>query len=572
MAQSPDIAVRGIRGRRRVKFNTATFLLGSSMFATGATGLVLEYIQGTVGTYLLGNSIEQYSIVIGLMLFMMGVAAKVQKHFGDTLLIEKFILIEIFLAVIGGYSPIATYWAYGVMDNFMLVQYFFIMTIGFLIGLEIPVVMRINAQYEGKLSLNIERVFSADYIGSLAGSLLWVYVLLKRFPLTESSFILAGVNFAIAVVTYAYFRHKGLISKKHTISALIAITAVGLLAGYHGNRNWNVKLEQKLYDDPIVFSKTTRYQHLVMTENGRIGEYRFYINGNLQFSSMDEDRYHELLVHPAMSLVPDHRRVLILGGGDGMALREVLKYPDVTEILLVDLDPAMTEFAATDPVFRKLNGGAFDDARVTKMTAGGLAAGDFHPLFVETGETDIRHRLPVAERVATVRVLNIDADRFLSNVMGKWNVVIIDFPDPSAIELVKLYSTAFYKKVRRILAERGVIALQATSPYHAKESFLCIKRTLEAARMHTVPYHENVPSFGEWGWLLAWKDVVPRAGEIRRLKGVDIKVPTRYLTPEVFQRSLIFGKGALESPNTDVNTLMFPVLLNYYLKESWLTE
>ena len=572
MPQSSDAALNQIKTKRPFKFNTATFLLASSMFATGATGLVLEYIQGTVGTYILGNSIEQYSIVIGLMLFMMGVAAKVQKYFNDELLIEKFILIEIFLAVIGGYSPIATYWAYGMMDNFMLVQYFFIMSIGFLIGLEIPVVMRINERYSEKLSLNIERVFSADYIGSLAGALLWVYVLLKKFPITESSFILAGVNFAIAMVAYAYFRHRGLISKKHLISVLIIVTAAIILVGYRYNRHWNLKLEQKLYEDPIVFSRTTLYQHLVMTHNRLLDEYRFYINGNLQFSSMDEQRYHELLVHPVMSLVPDHRRVLILGGGDGMALREVLKYPSVEEVLLVDLDSEMTRLCANDPVLRALNNGAFDDARVTTMTADGVTAGDLRPVFQETGETDLQKRLPLTERIASVRILNVDADRFLSKVRGKWNVVLIDLPDPSSIELVKLYSKTFYLKVRRVLAEHGMMVVQATSPYHAKESFLCIQRTLEAARMHTVPFHENVPSFGDWGWFLCWKDTLSPDHVMRGIANMDIRVSTRYLTPEVFKRTLVFGKNALHSSNIDINTLMFPVLLNYYLKESWLAD
>lgn len=560
------------RLKKLFEFNTATFLLGSCMFATGATGLVLEYIQAAVGTYILGNSIEQFSIVIGLMLFMMGIAAKVQKYFTDELLFEKFILIEISLAIIGGYAPIATYWSYSLMENFMLVQYFFIMSIGFLIGLEIPVVMRINARYSKKLSLNIEQVFSADYIGSLVGSLLWVYVLLKKFPLTEISFIMAGVNFGIAVITYTYFRNQELISKKFTIRALILITAISLVIGFNYNRDWNMKLEQKLYNDPILFSKTTRYQHLVMTQNKALEEFRFYINGNLQFSSFDEERYHELLVHPVMTLVPDHRRVLILGGGDGLALREILKYPNVEEVLLVDLDPEMTKLCANNPVMRKLNRGAFDDARVTIMTADGITSGEYQPIFKETGEINKKTRLPETEKVASVRVIHIDADKFLSKVKGKWNIVVIDLPDPSSVELVKLYSKEFYHKVRRVLSERGMMVVQATSPYHAKESYLCIKRTLEAARFHTLPYHENVPSFGDWGWLMGWKDTMAKDNIGTRIQNMTLNAPTRYLSPEVFRRAMVFGKSELDSKNTQVNTLMFPILLNYYLKESWLAE
>jgi spermidine synthase len=350
------------------------------------------------------------------------------------------------------------------------------------------------------------------------------------------------------------------------------LTAAALIAGYRYNRDWNMLLEQKLYDDPVVFTKTTRYQHLVMTRSRLLGEYRFYINGNLQFSSLDEERYHELLVHPAMSLVRDHKKILILGGGDGLALREALKYRDVREVLLVDLDPEMTGFCANDPTLRKLNHGAFDDARLTTIAGDGLTAGDSAPLFQETGELDGRTMLPATEKVATVRVMNIDADRFLSQVKGIWDVVFIDLPDPSTIELTKLYSDVFYKKVRRVLSSNGIIAVQATSPYHAKESFLCIKRTIEAAGLHALPYHENVPSFGDWGWFLAWKDGPSPEAIKRKAEGLVFNVSTRYLTPEGFRRALVFGKTLLHSENTDVNTLMFPVLLNYYLKESWLSD
>ena len=570
MAQTPSTALKRPRSKKLFEFNTPTFLLGSCMFATGATGLVLEYIQGTVGAYILGNSIEQYSIVIGLMLFMMGIAAKAQKYFSDELLFEKFILIEISLAIIGGYAPSATYWSFGTMENFRLVQYFFIMSIGFLIGLEIPVVLRINARYSEKLSLNIERVFSADYIGSLVGSLLWVYVLLKKFPLTEISFILSGVNFSIAIVTYAYFRRQNLVSKKNVVSALMAVTAISILVGYHYNRDWNIKLEQKLYDDPIVFSKTTRYQHIVMTHNNSLGEYRFYINGNLQFSSFDEARYHETLVHPLMSIVPNHQRVLILGGGDGMALREILKYPGVEEVMLVDLDPEITKLCANHPILSNLNNGAFKDARVVAITSDGIVPGETQPIFQETGKIEKTTRLHETEQVASVQIMNIDADKFLSNIKEKWNAVFIDLPDPSSVELSKLYSKAFYLKVRSILSEQGMMAVQATSPYHAKESYLCIKRTLEAAGFQTMPYHENVPSFGDWGWLLCWKDTLSRKHVLKDIKKMSLTVPTRYMTPDVFQRAMVFGKGELESSNTNINTLMHPVLLNYYLKESWL--
>ncbi|MEA3514333.1 MAG: polyamine aminopropyltransferase [Nanoarchaeota archaeon] len=560
--------------RWSIKFNWASFLLISCMFATGACGLVLEFIQSTVGTYIFGNSIEQYSITMGLMLFMMGVAAKLQKYFSDRNLIEIFIGIEILLAIIGGYSPIATYWAYGIMEaHVKLVQYFFIMSLGLLIGLEIPVVMRINEKYYKKLSLNIEKVFSADYIGALLGTFLWVYYLLRRFPLTEISFILAGVNFGVAVVTAIYFIHKNMIAKKLTIIILMIFTAISLFIGYNHNRNWNKLLEQHLYDDPIVFSTTTKYQHLVMTHSRAIDEYRFFINSNLQFCSTDEERYHEPLVHPVMNLVSSHKRVLILGGGDGMALREVLKYPDVEEVLLVDLDPAMTQFCSQNPILRKLNQNSFKDARVVTMIGHGITTDGSKPIYMETGIiSKDKEKQNKVEKIADVAILNLDADKFLSEVRGKWNVIIIDFPDPSGIELAKLYSKEFYLKLRRILAEHGMIVVQSTSPYYARESYLCIMRTMEDAGFNTLPFHENVPSFGDWGWFIAWKNNFSKNAVVRQIEELDFNVSTKYLTPDVFRRALVFGKNELVSKYNEVNTLMYPILLHYYLKESWLTD
>ena len=176
--------------------------------------------------------------------------------------------------------------------------------------------------------------------------------------------------------------------------------------------------------------------------------------------------------------------------------------------------------------------------------------------------------------MATVDVINLDADKFIGEIPGYYNVIIVDFPDPGSIELVKLYSKEFYLKLKKRLAENGMVVLQATSPYHAKASYLCIQRTMEAAGLITLPYHDNVPSFGDWGWLMGWT-AQPVEAMRERVSSIRFDVATRYLTQEVFQASLIFGKGALipkpENEST-VNTLMFPVLLHYYLKESWLID
>jgi spermidine synthase len=551
----------------------ATMLLALTMFFTGACGLVSEYALGAVSTYILGNSIEQMCMTIAVMMLMMAVGSWAQKWFQGKL-VEKFILIELLIAVIGGFAPIAMYAAFGLLEtHFLLVQYFFICSMGFLIGLEIPVVLRINAEYSETLGINVASVYSPDYIGSFVGAAVWVYYLIRHFPITEISFIVAGINLSVAVCTYGYFLKHGLVKQRSLSLGLIVLVSAALAYGYVHNREWNVTLQQHLYEDKIVFSTATKYQQLTMTYRGDIGEYRFYINGNLQFSSADESIYHEQLVHPVMSLVPDHRKVLILGGGDGMALREVLKYQDVESVTLVDLDPDMVRFCASNETLRKLNGNSFGSAKVKTLTSGAISSNGSRPIYQETGATKKkkgpRTPKPVVEKVAQVDILNLDADKFLSEINGKWNVVIVDFPDPNAIELAKLYSQEFYLKLERVLAENGMMVVQSTSPYHAKEAYLCVKRTIEAAGFQTIPYHDNVPSFGDWGWVLGWKSSIPKDVVDARLKEMRIAVETRYLTPEVFRGSMNFGKGLLLSKYTDINTLMYPTLLDKYVHEGW---
>jgi spermidine synthase len=549
----------------------ATLLLSFAMFTAGASGLVSEYVLATVSTYILGNSIEQFSVVIGLMLFMMGVAAWVQRFTSDRWLVDRFLVLEILLALAGGVAPMAIYAASAVMSHhFALVQYGFVMTIGFLIGFEIPVVLRINETYSERLKVNVGRVLAADYIGSLAGALFWTYVLLRWVPLPRIGVIMAALNFIVAALSYAYFARHGMVRFRAGIGVLLGVTAGVLALVYARSDDWTVRLEQRLYDAPIVHAETSRYQHMVMTHDRAPGEYRLYLNGNIQFSSLDEQVYHEHLVHPSMALAPRRAEVLILGGGDGLALREVLKYRDVRRVTLVDLDPAMTRFASTNPAMRRLNDNAFRDARVRALEPAGVRGAGLRPVVMETGRDDPATGRPRVERVAHVEVVNVDADLFLSRLGDRYDVVIADFPDPNAVELVKLYSKEFYLKLRGRVAPGGVVAVQATSPYHARDAFVMIRRTMDAAGWSTLPYHDNVPSFGDWGWIIGSVGAPDLASRARAV--TTFPVSTRYLTPEVFHASLAFGKGALDASPAyagRINTLMSPALLHAYIAEGW---
>ena len=563
----------------------ATWLLGLSIFATGFCGLVSEFLISTVSSYILGNSIEQFSVIIALMMAMMGVAGVLQRFFPDRRLVEQFIAVEMLLALLGGFAPILIYAAYGWLEtHFLLVLYTTAGGVGFLIGFELPLVLRINAALGRTLPSNLAVMLSLDYIGGFVGALVWTRYLLRELPLTESSFLIAGVNFAVASVTFLYFTRAARRAQDEAAAVVyagpgagfvwvgIVVVAALLATGYVQNREWSLDLEQRLYDERIVFSETTRYQRIVITEDSLTGEQRLFLNGNLQLSSNDEAIYHEQLVHPAMALAERRARVLILGGGDGLALREVLLHRDVRSVTLVDLDPRMTELAATNAQLVALNRGAFADARVQTLPASGVGGKGTRPVFMKTDRLD-SDEFPIHDRVATVDVVNIDADRFVEAIPGLWDVVLIDFPDPNSVELAKLYSREFYRKLRHVLAPDSVIALQATSPYHSREAFLCILRTLESAGFTALPYHDDVPSFGSWGWILATAGrETPEELRARAVAIASFPASTRYLTPDVFKSSLVFGKARLESQYDEVNTLMRPILLDLYLHASWLAE
>jgi spermidine synthase len=558
---------------KATRFNFASLLLCLCMFASGACGIILEYIQASLASMILGNSFEQWAMVIGLMLFWMGFGSLIQSKISKTFLIPAFILVETGLALAGGFSPTLTYLAYSHTAHYSLVLYFFVSFIGIMIGLEIPVIIRINNDFAKELSTNLGNILSADYLGSLIGSFIYVFVLLRFTPITQAAFFTAGANFFLALITFAYFTKKRLIRRPALLAFLMTAACSVLLYGLFHTRDWNTRIEQPLYDDPIVFSSTSRYQHIVITHYPPLDDIRLFLNGNLQFSSVDEKRYHEPMVHPAMNLAPVHSRVLILGGGDGCALREVLKYPEVKEVLLVDLDPAMTELARTHPLLTRINRDAFKDARLSVTADQGISDGGPSQIYVDLPESRKQAPAPArTQRVASVRYMNVDADRFLDRAGGAFDVIIIDMPDPSTPELAKLYSKEFYQKVRMHLSQHGIAVVQATSPYLARESFLCIGRTLESAGFATLPYHENVPSFGDWGWFIAWHGNLNRKKVMARIDRLDISVETQFLTPALFQSERVFGKGALETSNRHINTLLHPVLLSIYNHESWLLD
>ncbi|MBX3137369.1 polyamine aminopropyltransferase [Candidatus Obscuribacterales bacterium] len=465
-----------------------TYSLLITAFVISTCGLVYELIAGTVASYLLGDSVTQFSTVIGVYLFSMGIGSFLSRYV-DKDIILKFIQVEMLVGLVGGCSAALLFMSFEHVENFRILLYALVTAIGVLVGLEIPLLMRI---LQDKLEFKelVSQVFTFDYVGALLASLLFPLLLVPYLGLIRSSFLFGIFNALVAVWTVHLFRNdvKGTFGLR---SAAITV-AIALSAGFVFSDQLMTWAESSTYQEPIIFSKSTPYQRIVITCKGK--EVRLFLNGNLQFNSRDEYRYHEALVHPAMSSLKNPENILVLGGGDGMAVRELLKYPSVKTIQLVDLDPEMTKLFRAKGLLSQLNNDALSDPRVT--------------------------------------VINQDAFVWLRKSKDKFDCAIIDFPDPSNFSLGKLYSDTFYKTVKRALKPGGVCVIQSTSPYFAKNSYWCVVNTLESVGFHTTPYHAYVPSFGDWGYVVASIDKFEHPAAY--------PANLRYVTDESFRQMLNF--------------------------------
>ena len=559
-----------------------------AVLLTGSCGLAYEYTLSKLASDLLGNSTRQWALIIGVMMFFMGLGANSQKALPSQRLFGAFVLLEALLSLLGGLSPLVLVWIYAYwQSHYVLWQYLLIGSIGFLIGLEIPIITRINESFTPELKVNIGRTLQMDYVGALGGALLWSYWLIPYLPLSRAAAILGLANMLVTCVFFAYF-YRQIRSRILMFGSIFFVLAV-LISAFVWGPEWSLHSEQGLYRDPIILRKTTAYQHLVLTRSVRARpayfpferkgakdvmeedeagpEYRLYINGQLQFSSRDEFIYHENLVHPAFAVFYERStrwpaRVLILGGGDGLALREVRKYASVQEAIIADIDKEMLRLAAENPILRRLNQDALHGPNVELRSAGWGTQTEL--LEKQTAVPHLAGRgAIVPERLDSVQVVlqSVDAVRYVAEAEGLFDVIIADFPDPNSEALSRLYSLPFYQNVRRKLSQNGVFAQQSTSPVYAYKAFWAIGRTMMAAGLEALPYHDLVPSFGEWGWWLAvpLRSVEPQLLQLKAQyqKSVLSSEKTRYLNNEIMQANILFPVG-FQAMYEESLRLLFP--------------
>ncbi len=438
-------------------------LLLISVFVIATCGLIYELIAGTLASYLLGDSITQFSTIIGCYLFAMGIGSWLSGYINRNLL-GYFIKIEILVGVIGGSSAAVLFLLFEQVYSFRLLLYFVVTLIGILVGIEIPLLLRIlKDRFEFKDL--VSKVFTFDYIGALFASVLFPLVLVPYLGLVKTSFLFGMLNTLVALWLLYAIKENLPALKWHRLSAITALIA--LMFGFLYSESIMGIAEASSYQGQVIYAKSTPYQRIVITKEQH--DLRLFLNSNLQFSSVDEYRYHEALVHPVLAALPQPKRVLIIGGGDGLALREVLKYPSIEAVTLVDLDPAMTRLFASNSLLTTLNQNALKSPKLTVINQ------DAFLWLKAQHEQDIR---PV------------------------FDAIIIDVPDPSNYSVGKLYSLSFFKLLPDVMDANSISIIQSTSPLAARKSFWCVNNTLAAAGLLTTPYHAYVPSFGEWGFII----------------------------------------------------------------------
>ncbi|MDB4972684.1 MAG: Spermidine synthase [Myxococcaceae bacterium] len=494
-------------------------LLYLTVLVIATAGLVYELLAGALASYVLGDSVTQFSTTIGVYLSALGLGAYLSKYITERLA-QRFVEVELAAALLGGSSAPLLFLAFGRAESFSVLLYTTVIAIGTLVGLELPLLMRILRE-EVAFETLVSRVLTFDYVGALVGSLLFALVLVPKLGLVRTSLLFGALNCSVAIMTTWVLADRIYPPERAKLRIKGALLLVALGACFMMSEQIVGYSEQSLFESNVIYSEQTAYQRIVMTRGG--GGQQLFLNGNLQFNSVDEYRYHEALVHPAFFSAKQKANVLVLGGGDGLAVREILKHPEVEHVTLIELDPGMIRLAREAEALRRLNQDALRDPRVKVI----------------------------------VRDALVYLDRELRET---FDVVIVDFPDPNNFSLGKLYSTWFYALLAKAMHQDTIVSVQSTSPLFAQKSFWCVVETMQTAGLFTLPYHALVPSFGEWGYVLAKKQPFAPPSHVS-LRGL------RYLDDESLRALFLFSAdmGKLE---VEPNRLNNQLLVQYY-EQDW---
>jgi spermidine synthase len=502
---------------------------------SSSCGLAVELLLGTLASYLVGNQALAYGVAVGGFLAAMGLGAYFSRFIAPSgpenqewvQLQVAFIWVELLIAPLSALIPLGLFALFVIDGPFWIALFLATVLLGMLAGMELPILTRLLERDQGVRNA-LAGVLALDYLGALLGSLGLPVVLLPLLGLFPSA-VLIGIIPAVMVIGLAR-----LFPAIRQFGRWGFAIALGLLVFLPLTIPLGDRLENTLYKAPIITRIQSPYQHIVLTRQGT--DLRLFLDGDLQFSSLDEYRYHEALVHPAISAdfsqsniqhptsnIQHPRHVLLLGAGDGLALREVLKWPQVERVVLIDLDQAVVNLARRQPFLVRANANAYGDRRV--------------------------------------QVIQADAFVTAPKLPETFDVIIADFPDPDRDVLAKLYAQGFYQRLLSRLAPDGVFVTQASSPFFAPRAFACIAATLKSVGLFTYPYVVDVPSFGLWGFVMASRNPVA-------LTNLQLPVATRFLDKQLL-RNLFYLPKDIDLGNVEVNRLSNPVILKYQTDPRW---
>ncbi len=488
-------------------------LLLLCIFATGFSGVVSEYLMATLASYLIGDSITQWALTISVMLFFMGIGSQLSAQIKGQPL-TNFIICELILSLVISVSPSIVYGLAPFTENLTVVIYLLTSLMGLLVGAEIPLASQVLSQTM-TLKKNIAWVLSQDYFGALVGGIFFVFIGQSFLGLAYTAVLLGCINFIIALSLLRFFPKW----------PFLVLATILMIHGFYSQKIM-VYGEQSRYKDLIIYSEQSRYQKIVITQWK--DDYWLYLNGNEQFSTVDEYKYHESLVHPALSTSQTRNHVLILGGGDGLAAREVFKYfPEVKTITLVDLDPRMTTLARQHPVLRQINENAMNQKKL--------------------------------------QVINEDAFAFLKKTSDRFDAVLIDLPDPKTVSLARLYTKEFYKLLRKQMNHGACLTTQALSPQFVPQAFWSIEKSLVSAGFQTIPYWINMPTLGEWGFVMG---CISHYGDNLSHKFLNTKIDNgfRFLDHEQLLAMKIFSKDVKYYKKESKPSSLSNLNIYYYYK------
>lgn len=519
-AQRPEFSESLFLSRKQFWLLLATAAVSSSC------GLAAELLLGTLASYLVGNQALAYGVAVGGFLAAMGIGSYLSQFIfaqGDRTqqhhyLLTNFLKVELLIAPLTALLPLGLFALFVAGGPVWIGLGVATLLLGMLAGMEVPLLTRL-VELDQDLRNAIAQVLAWDYVGALVGSLAFPAILLPTVGLFPAAALIGALPAGMVFILGNNFpqmkhwrRWGGLVG--------IGLCAFSLVALPLGNR-----LEDNLYGAPIMLRTQSAYQRIVVTRQAK--DVRLFLDGDLQLSTWDEYRYHEALIHPAMSANPDRHRIMLLGAGDGMALREILKWPEVEQVLVIELDPSVVNLAQRYPALVEANQAAFSDPRV--------------------------------------QIIHGDAFKFVSQLSeqdhDKFDVIVADFPDPDQAVIAKLYSKGFYQQIQQQLADQGIFVTQASSPFFAPKVFACIAETLKTANLKTAPYMVSVPSFGPWGFVMASHRPVDT-------DALELPVSTQFLTSSLMHKLFTLPKD-IQVNAVKVNRLANPIIVKYQSDPRW---